>query len=414
MQGAVNPISQDQISINALKVLNRLYDHGYQAYLVGGGVRDLILGKHPKDFDIATNAHPEEVKQLFRNSRLIGKRFRIVHVRFGRDIVEVATFRAHQQPSEDENSHSDTGMILSDNIYGTFEEDAFRRDFSINGLYYNPRDDGIHDLVGGLDDIKNRTIRLIGEPESRFREDPVRMLRAIRFASKLGFNIAGETRQPISELGYLIQDVPAARLFEEILKLFMSGYGVKCYELLKEYQLFQWLFPSSSRSMQGFPADRFISLALASTDRRIREGLPVTPAFIFAALLWYPFLEQRQEIIKEGATQLEASHESESLTIANQQLFTSIPKRFTGVMRDIWNLQFRLPNRTGKRPEAMVNHKRFRAAYDFLVLREEAGEIAEGLGDWWTRYQESDAKGRQAMAKPAGNRKRKRRPSTSH
>lgn len=414
MPAVTNTISQDQISIGALKVLNRLADHGYEAYLVGGGVRDLILGAHPKDFDIATSAHPEEVNQLFRNSRLIGRRFRIVHVRFGREIVEVATFRAHQNSANDQANQTDSGMILSDNVYGTFEEDAFRRDFSINGLYYNPRDDGICDLVGGMDDIRSKTIRLIGDPDSRYREDPVRMLRAVRFAAKLGFSIDKKTRDPISEQGYLIQDVPAARLFEEVLKLFMSGYGTRCYELLKEYQLFQWLFPGSYRSMEDYPADKFITLSLASTDRRIKAGLPVTPAFVFAALFWYPFLSHRTKIIEEGATQSEASYESASLVVANQQLFTSIPKRFTSIMKDMWNLQFRLPNRSGKKPEILLNHKRFRASYDFLILREEAGELAAGLGDWWTRYQECDAKDRLAMVKSSGGGKRKHKASKRH
>lgn len=372
-------------------------------------MRDLILGENPKDFDIATDAHPEEVKSLFRNSRLVGRRFRIVHVRFGREIVEVATFRANHNASEKRENHSDTGMILSDNIYGTFEEDSFRRDFSINGLYYNPIDGEIHDLVGGMEDIKNRTIRLIGDPENRFREDPVRMLRAIRFAAKLEFNIPDETGRPLGELGHLLQDVSSARLFDEILKLFMSGYGSKCYQLLKEYQLFQWLFPASSRCMDKHPADALIDLSLASTDRRIKTGLPVTPAFLFASLLWYPFMEQRQTIINAGASPIEASHEAANLVIGNQQLFISIPKRFTSIVKDIWNLQPRLPNKSGKKSDLVLKHKRFRASYDFLLLREEAGEIPPGLGEWWTRYQQADEEGRKSMTVQVGRSRRKRK-----
>ncbi len=381
-------MAHDQISVNALKVVQRLTEAGYEAYLVGGSVRDLILGRLPKDFDIATDAHPEDVYELFRNSRMIGRRFKIVHVRFGREIVEVATFRAVRG---DEDPQTDSGMILRDNIYGTFEEDAIRRDFSINAVYYSPGEEKLIDLVGGLDDIEARRIRLIGDPESRYREDPVRMLRAIRFKTKLEFEIDDESGAPMRHLGYLLQDIPPARLFEEILKLFMSGHGAASFDNLLAYDLFGWLFPDSRRAMdESLHAEKLIRAALASTDRRIAEDLPVTPAFIFAALLWYPFISEKKRLETEGLSHLEANHEAAANIIAKQQLFTSIPRRFSGPMRDIWMLQFRLPNRHGKKATLVFGHKRFRAAYDFLLLREEAGENLDGLGAWWTNYQEEN------------------------
>ncbi len=398
----------EHISVNAVKVVNRLTEHGHEAYLVGGCVRDLILGKPPKDFDVATSAHPEEVRELFRNSRMIGKRFRIVHVRFGREIVEVATFRGPHTVIDDE-SHSEGGMILNDNVYGSFEEDAFRRDFTMNALYYNVETGTIVDLVDGIADIRAGTIRLIGEPDDRYREDPVRMLRAIRFSAKLGFHIEDSTGATIRNIGYLLQDIPPARLFEEVLKLFMTGHGVATFDAMLEYELFGWLFPSSRRAMDEHPAEKLIRLALASTDDRIRVDKPVTPAFIFAAFLWYPFVVEKKQLEDAGLTHVEASHEAASNVIANQQLFTSIPRRFSGPMRDIWNLQYRLPHRFGKKPDILAGHKRFRAAYDFLLLREASGEKLDGLGEWWTRYQEADPETREKLKQQSGTPGRKKR-----
>ncbi|MBD3648934.1 MAG: polynucleotide adenylyltransferase PcnB, partial [Pseudomonadales bacterium] len=374
MTQAVPRLSYDHISVNALKVVSRLADAGYQAYLVGGCVRDLMLEKFPKDFDVATDAHPEEVHALFRNSRMIGKRFRIVHVRFGQEIVEVATFRAQHSASTHEENYSEGGMILSDNVFGSFEEDVYRRDFTMNALYYDPESDSLIDLVGGVADVEARRIRLIGDPENRYREDPVRMLRAIRFRANLGFDFDPATGQPLRQLGFLLQDIPAARLFEEVLKLFMSGYGLRSYELMMEFGLFGWMFPDTRRTMDDFPGDKLVRSALASTDKRIATDLPVTPAFIFAAFLWYPFVEEKQNLEKEGMSASTASHEASGNVIARQQLFTSIPKRFTGMMRDMWNLQFRLPIRHGRRAENLSSNRRFRAAYDFLLLRAESGE----------------------------------------
>jgi poly(A) polymerase len=402
-------LSRDQISTSALKVVSRLAQHGYEAYVVGGCVRDALLGKSPKDFDVATDAHPEEVRELFRNSRLIGRRFKIVHVRFGPEIVEVATFRAPHNEEETEMNFSEGGMILRDNIYGNFDGDVHRRDFTMNALYYQPESDDLLDEVGGLDDLQHKLIRLIGDPESRFREDPVRMLRAIRFKAKLGFEIERETTEALERLGYLLQDIPPARLFEEVLKLFMNGHGEASFDEMVNHDLFGWLFPATRRLFDSTPAESLIRLSLRSTDKRIAEDKPVTPAFIFAALLWYPFMEENEQLADQGLTRLAASHDAASNVIANQQLFTSIPRRFSGPMRDIWSLQFRLPARFGNRPESLLRHKRFRAAYDFVVLREEAGERLDGLGDWWTRYQEADEATRGQMIRDTGGKKRGRR-----
>ncbi|MFP6806044.1 MAG: polynucleotide adenylyltransferase PcnB [Pseudomonadales bacterium] len=398
----------EHISVNALKVINRLTEHGYEAYLVGGCVRDLLLGNTPKDFDVSTNAHPEEVRELFRNSRMIGRRFRIVHVRFGRDIIEVATFRGPHKEI-DEDSHSEGGMILDDNVYGSFEEDVHRRDFTMNALYYNVDSQEIIDLVGGLADIEAKRIRLIGKPEDRYREDPVRMLRAVRFKAKLGFDIEQDSAESVVRLAHLLQDIPPARIFEEVLKLFMSAHGVETLNAMLEYEVFSWLFPATHRCMEGSRAEKLISLSLASTDKRIAIDKPVTPAFIFAALLWHPFIEQKAKLEEEGLSSVEASHEAATTVIAAQQLFTSIPRRFSGPIKEIWNLQFRLPMRQGKKPDVLLGHKRFRAAYDFLLLREESGEDLDGLGEWWTKYQEADGEAQANLKQTTAGRSQNKR-----
>lgn len=400
-------IDKSKISTNALKVVSRLGDHGYQAFLVGGCVRDIFLGKSPKDFDIATNAHPDEISKLFRNARIVGRRFKIVHVRFGREVVEVTTFRGPHAEKYDEN-HTDAGMTVSDNIYGTLEEDAFRRDFAMNALYYNPDTHELIDLADGARDITERIIRTIGTPEERFREDPVRMLRASRFKAKLDFDMDEATAAAIRSSGYLVQDVAPARLFEEVLKMFLSGYALATYRNLKDYDLYSWLFPDSNRALETGNTDSLTRLALASTDRRISEELSVTPAFIYAAILWYPFVAEKERLQSEGETHLAASNEAASNIISKQQLFTSIPRRFSGPIRDIWFLQFRLPARFGNKPDFLLGHKRFRAAYDFLLLREQAGEKTRNLGDWWTEYQEATPERREEMKREASQKSRRK------
>ena len=396
------------ISKNALEVVTQLHRQGHEAYLVGGCVRDLLLGKAPKDFDVATDARPEKVCALFRRSRIVGRRFRIVHVRFGREeLVEITTFRGHHDKRYKEN-HSASGMTLKDNIYGTFEEDAFRRDFSINALYYQPASGELLDPLGGKADLAERRIRTIGDPTERFREDPVRMLRALRFKAKLGFALDAETEAALGALGHLVQDVPPARLFEEALKLFMAGFGERAFGCLLAHGLYGWLFPSSGRAMRdaagaaGAPgtasapdsasAKELVRLALASTDSRIATGLPVTPAFIYAALLWRPYLD---ELALAGKGR-DASEVAAEKALRAQQPFTSIPRRFGYMIKDIWALQAQLPARRGQAPARLLEHRRFRAAYDFLLLREQA-EGGGALGAWWTEYQEATPSRRQQM-----------------
>lgn len=406
---AEHNVSRNDISDQALKVLYHLNKAGFDAYLVGGGVRDLLLGKHPKDFDIATNASPEEVHRLFRNSRLIGRRFRLVHVLYGREIIEVATFRGqHDDNAEEDQSKvsasSEHGMLLRDNVYGTQAEDAIRRDFTVNALYYCIKDFSIYDYAGGLDDIHNRTLQIIGDPETRYREDPVRMLRAIRFATKLEFSIAENTARPIRELAPLLTHIPAARLFEEVLKLFMSGHGLDNFRMLREYGLLEALFPETEKALQKNPAFGipFIEEALNNTDQRIRQDKPVTPAFLYAVFLWLPLQTEWSKMKAQGNSEFPALHLAAQHIINKQSAATSIPKRFGIPMKEIWEMQVRLPKRQGRRAEQLITHPRFRAAYDFLCLRESAGESLQGLGEWWTQYQKADEHQRKALLKDAG------------
>ncbi|WP_106475834.1 polynucleotide adenylyltransferase PcnB [Phytohalomonas tamaricis] len=386
-----HPISRRMLSENALKVLYRLNKAGFEAYLVGGCVRDSLLGQVPKDFDVATSATPEEVRTLFRNARIIGRRFRIVHVRFGREIIEVTTFRGRPNEEHDNNlaHQSEQGLLLRDNVWGSIDEDAIRRDFTVNALYYNIADFSIHDWTGGLDDLEHRLLRLIGDPDVRYREDPVRMLRAIRFAAKLDFDIEAATEAPIKEQASLLLQIPPARLFEEVLKLFLTGYGVDTFRGLHRYGLFAMLFPETDEAFSSLPwAERLIEQALINTDIRIRNDKPVTPAFLYAALLWPAVQLRAHELEQEGMPAVPAHQQASQQVISRQLQHTSIPKRFSFPMRDIWELQLRLPRRKGKRAFQTREHPRFRAAYDFLLLRESAGEIPPGIGDWWTQFQE--------------------------
>jgi poly(A) polymerase len=388
-----HPISRASISPNALKVLYRLKDAGYQGHLVGGGVRDLLLGREPKDFDVATNAHPDEVRRLFGNCRLIGRRFRLAHVMFGKEVIEVATFRALHD-GNDEESHArhvdDEGRIVRDNVYGTIEEDAFRRDFTVNALYYNIADFSVIDYAGGMDDLKAGMLRLIGDPVTRFREDPVRMLRAVRFATKLGFRIHPETERPIKDLASLLGDIPPARLFDEMLKLFMGGSALANFEATQHYGLFGQLFPlteqSLTREQEHFPLI-LISRGMENTDQRIQQDKPVTPTFLFAVFLWQPVRELAARLQSEGQHPAQAMQHASSRIIAEQGRVMAIPRRFSLPMREIWMLQLRLEIAGGRRSQRVLGHPRFRAAYDFLLLRGEAGEVSKELCQWWTNFQ---------------------------
>ncbi len=408
-------ISRNGISPNAVKVLYRLKNAGYQAFLVGGGVRDLLLGREPKDFDIATDAHPEDVRQLFRNCRLIGRRFRLAHVIFGREVIEVATFRAcHEQEDEDDAMLTDAGRILRDNVYGTLEDDAWRRDFTVNALYYNIEDFSVVDYTGGMADLKAGLLRLIGDPEQRFREDAVRMLRAVRFAAKLGFRIEERCEAKMHELAPLLGEIPPARLYEEVLKLFLGGTGLESFEKLRHHGLFAQLFPLTEKALereeQHFPLT-LVTRALENTDARIAQDKPVTPAFLFAALLWEPMRQRWEQLQNEELSPLEAIQVAGNEIVSRQAQHISIPKRFTLPMREIWNLQVRLEQRQGKRPLRLLGHPRFRAGYDFLLLRCASGEAPEELGQWWTEFQKLNPDEQAQAAAPEKTGKKRRRRS---
>ncbi|MBI3574779.1 MAG: polynucleotide adenylyltransferase PcnB, partial [Gammaproteobacteria bacterium] len=385
---AQHSISRALISESALKVLHRLRDAGYASLLVGGCVRDLMLGREPKDFDVVTDARPEEIRKLFSSARIIGRRFRLVHVRFGRGIIEVATFRAiprdiSEEGRPDEDMADDAGeaeeapaSVADQNIFGNQEEDARRRDFTVNALYYDIRDFSVVDYANGVDDLKAGVLRMIGDPEARYREDPVRMLRVVRFAAKLSFKIEAKTEAPIERLAHLLATVPPARMFEEVLKLFHGGYALETFELLRRYNLFQYLFPLTdeclSREDQGFPRT-LVPRALANTDARVGQGKPVTPAFLFAAMLWEPVCQQMQSLAERGQTGYEALMRATDMVLQEQLQHVSIPRRFSVPMREIWAMQERLVRRGGRQAFRLIEDKRFRAAYDFLLLRADTG-----------------------------------------
>lgn len=384
-----HPISRNNISNSALKVLTRLQEGGFDAYLVGGGVRDLLLGITPKDFDIATDAHPDQVRGLFKNCRLIGRRFRLAHVHFGREIIEVSTFRASHNDAVGNEGHEEDGRILRDNVYGKLDDDVWRRDFTANALYYNIADRSIVDYVDGIKDIQNRQLRIIGQPDERYREDPVRMLRAVRFAANLGFTIEASAAKSIRELAPLLKEIPPARLFEEFLKLFMSGKSAETYKQLRDFGLFAMLFPQTETFLRQDHkyADKLLASAFVNTDSRLAEDKPVTPAFLLAALLWGPVKKLADKEESKGVPEMDAIHYASDVVIAEQVKSTSMLRRFSHMARDMWALQVRLKNRRGKRPMKLLTHQRFRAAYDFLLLRAEAGEDVQELADWWTEFQ---------------------------
>jgi len=409
-------VSRADISGNALRVLNRLHSCGHQAYLVGGGVRDLLLGHRPKDFDVATDATPEQVRAIFRNCRLIGRRFRLAHVIYGRDVIEVATFRGSHKPDQAEQHQTDNGMLMRDNVWGTLEEDAERRDFSVNALYYNIADFSIVDYAGGMRDLERGILRMLGDAETRYREDPVRMLRALRFAAKLDFDIDPEADEPIPELACLLDDVPAARLFEEVLKLFMGGYAEVVYDLLQDYALFERLFPPTARALADAPesAEDLLVRGLVNTDKRVLYGKPVTPGFLFAVLLWEPVRQLAERNLAGGDDQAVAVQRASSAVLVEQVKRVSIPRRFSTMSREIWHLQHRFHTTKGKRPQRLASHPRFRAAYDFLQLRGAAGEVDPALVEWWRAYYEaSETVHADAPKKKRRPRRRGRKPAAT-
>ena len=383
-------ISKADISNNAIKVLNRLISAGFQAYLVGGSVRDLLLHKAPKDFDVATNATPTEIKNLFRNGRIIGRRFKLVHIIFHREIIEVATFRGHDAVDSSQQTN-ERGMLVRDNVYGSLDEDAWRRDFTINSLYYNIDDSSIIDFTGGVKDVHQKLIRIIGDPVTRYTEDPVRMLRAVRFSAKLHFKLASETEAPFPQISALITHVSSSRLFDEITKLYQCGEAETVHRLLIQYGLFQHLCPQTAALFESkYPVNALIGIALENTDTRIRDNKPVTPAFLFAVLLWFPMLELSKKLQSSGLDPLPAIEKAMSLVISEQNKIISIPKRYTQVIREIWLLQYRFAKRQGGRAYNLLQHPRFRAAFDFMALRALSGDESMEIAQWWTSFQEAD------------------------
>ncbi|MES2898570.1 MAG: polynucleotide adenylyltransferase PcnB [Pseudomonadota bacterium] len=409
---AAHGIDPKLLSSNAIRVTQSLQEAGYKAFVVGGAVRDLLLGVKPKDFDIATNATPEQVKRLFRRAFIIGKRFQIVHVMFGQDLLEVTTFRGAGAINSPKDEH---GRVLRDNHFGPQHEDAMRRDFTINAMYYDPPTQEVLDYHGGIADIRDKILRIIGQAEARYREDPVRMLRVVRFAAKLQFTIEPATREPISVMASLIDNVPPARVFDEMLKLLMSGHALACLQQLRKEGLHHGLLPLLDVVLEQPIGMKFVTLALESTDNRVKAGKGVSPGFLFASLLWHQVVEKWNAYRAAGESPIPALHLAADDVLDSQTEKLALQRKIGSDMRDIWSMQPRFERRNGKAPYKLLEHLRFRAGYDFLLLRCESGEIDMEIGEWWTAFYEGDAVQREqllttATASPSGAAKRKRPP----
>ncbi|OGA03406.1 MAG: poly(A) polymerase [Betaproteobacteria bacterium RIFCSPLOWO2_02_64_14] len=407
----VHGVSRDGISPCALQVTETLQRRHHAAFVVGGAVRDLMLGRKPKDFDVATNATPEEVRALFRRSRIIGRRFRLVHVMCGRDTVEVSTYRGgHAEDGDEARVADEHGRILRDNVYGTQQQDATRRDFTVNALFYDPVSQEIWDYHGGVADLRKRRLRMIGDPVQRYREDPVRMLRAVRLAASHDLEIDAASRKPIRALADLLANVPPARLFDEMLKLLLSGRAAECVTKLRKEGLHHGLLPLLDVILEQPRGERFVMLALRTTDERIRDDKPVSPSFLFAALLWHEVLAAWQQIEGEGVPRIPALYSAMDRVMQVQGEKLAIPRRFGADMREIWGLQPRLLQRSGTRPYRLLEHPRFRAAYDFLLLRCQSGEADKEIGAWWSRFQDAgEVERREMLVRDGEPRKRRRR-----
>jgi poly(A) polymerase len=400
-------LSRDAISPAAAKVCAVLQEAGFAGYVVGGAVRDLLLGIVPKDFDIATDARPEQIKPLFRRAFIIGRRFRLVHVMLGPETVEVSTFRSADPDTSEKDEH---GRVLRDNVFGSQEDDARRRDFSVNALYFDPATEEVVDFHGGLADLKKRVMRVIGDPATRYREDPIRMLRAVRLAAKLGLTIDAATREPIAEMAPLLERVPPARLFDEMLKLLLSGHASACLRQLREVGLHRGVLPLLDVILEQPLGERFVTLALAQTDERVQTDRPVSPAFLFAALLWHEVLAAWKAHEKRGERSIPAleSAMDEILDVQCEKL--AITRKLTATMREVWAMQPRFEQRSGQRAYRLLETPRFRMSYDFLALRAASGEVPAELEAWWRAFQSADGETRQAMLLPdTGPRKRRRR-----
>jgi poly(A) polymerase len=405
-------ISRNMISSSALKVLYRLNSAGYSAYLVGGCVRDILLEKKPKDYDIATNALPEEVRKLFRNCRLIGKRFRLAHIVFGKEIIEVATFRTSHKDGQEKHGHTHQGMIIRDNMYGSIEDDVWRRDFTVNALYYNIADFSVVDYTGGMPDLRAKLLRIIGDPEQRFHEDPVRLLRAVRFMGKLDLNISPETEKCLYELSHLLENVSPARLFQEVLKFFQEGATLATFKLFQKYRMFEQLFPQTARTLASHPeSEKLLEEALRNTDTRLQEGKTVSPAFLFAVFIWQAVVIAVKQEMEQGLP-ANVAYEKVLRSLLRQQTESlTIPRTLIISIQDICFLQHRFTCRYGAIPYRLLEHPRFRAGYDLLLLRTAAGEPIDELSNWWIQFYNGDAEQREALMKTVSqtNPRKKRR-----
>ncbi len=392
-------IQPQDFSPLAIEVVNRLLDGGHEAYIVGGCVRDLLLGKKPKDFDVSTSATPEQVKKLFRRSRVVGRRFKIVHVRQGRELIEVTTFRGNHESGHPRHAGtSDSGMIVRDNVYGTLEEDALRRDFTCNSLYYDIDSHELVDFLGGSKDLKKGILRAIGNPAERFREDPVRVMRALRFQAKLGLKLDSQSNEQLGRHVDMIREVSTARLFDEVVKLFMHNQAGRAFELARNSGLFSQLFPCTVRTFEDNPKYvRLLEVAMESTERRLGQNKSVSPFFLYGVLLWPAVEQEYLLLVGRNTAPAKAMDMAGARIIAAQSQLVSISKRFSQPMRETWHLQTQLKYRTGQRVEQLLKHPRFRAAYDLLLMREQAGSDQQGLGTWWTEYQNANERTRREM-----------------
>ncbi len=408
---AEHGIDRRDISDAAIRTCEGLHRAGFRAFVVGGAVRDLLLKRHPKDFDIATDATPEEVRGVFRRSRIIGRRFRLVHVMFGQETIEVSTFRSAHVATSDENSANtdEHGRLLRDNVYGSQADDAIRRDFTMNALFYDPEAEEVWDYTDGFRDVEKKRVVMIGDPETRYREDPVRMLRAARLAGKLGFSIDAETEAPIAAMKSLLANVPEARLFDEMLKLLLSGYALECIEKLRKLGLHTLLLPSLDSLIGDATSHQFSRLALARTDERIRDDRGVSPAFLFAALFWSPMDLRCRTLEARGERPLAALHQAMDEILDQQRKTLAIPRRFDANIKELWVAQSRFAQRSKAKAYRLLTHPRFRACYDFYALRAEAGDAVQEVATWWEKFQFADDVVREAMLLPDNDPKKKRR-----
>ena len=384
-------LSISDVSPAAVSIIRTLQDSGFQAEMVGGCVRDLLLGWSPKDFDVVTNATPDQIKKLFRRARVIGRRFQLVHVRIGREVIEVSTYRGSDTGRQEQRRGRAKEKMAANNVFGRRDEDVLRRDFTINALYYDPVKEVVTDYVDGLGHIQERRLEIIGDPRQRFSEDPVRMLRAVRFKAKLNLRLDAKIEKLLPRMAGTLIAVSPPRLFEEIIKVLHNGYGAVGFQALDHYGLLRFLFPSATRHFNEQDLNKkngLIPCALRNTDQRVADRKPVISPFLFSVLLWRQV--QQAWHMKSGGNRsiFENLHRSADRVLEELHPTVRIPRRISAVMIEIWELQIRLEQRRPRTIKRLLSHRRFRAAYDFLLLRAGSGEVSDALADWWTKIQE--------------------------